>query len=122
MHIIHFAAGVVHLGFRAGALAVGKRQVRSRRSYGQAITRKDFTALPLREFDMLWNKCLTGLSKAELAPGQRLGEPRLIHITVEGSSGLTRERPWCLTMELRYQSTEQIYVKPVLADGETRIQ
>jgi hypothetical protein len=86
---------------------------------GQAITRKDFTALPLREFDMLWNKRLTGLSKTELAAGQRLGEPRLIHITVEGASGLTRENPWTLTMELRYQSTEQIYVKPVLPDRES---
>lgn len=86
---------------------------------GQAITRKDFTALPLRLFDMLWYKRLTGLSKAELGPGQKFGEPRLIHITVEGSSGLTRDNPWSLTMELRYQSTEQIYVKPVLSDGET---
>ena len=42
MHIIHFAAGVVHLGFRAGALAVGKRQVRSRRSYRPSDNKKGF--------------------------------------------------------------------------------
>ena len=98
---------------------LGKGKASAKVRTGQAITRKDFTALPLREFDMLWNKRLTGLSKAELAPGQQFGEPRLIHITVEGASGLTREKPWSLTMELRYQSTEQLYVKPVLPDGET---
>ncbi len=80
---------------------------------GQPVTRKDFTALPLREFNLLWNQTVTGLSKAELGPGQKLGEPRLIHITVHGSTGLTAEAPWSLTMELRYQSSEQIYVKPV---------
>ncbi len=80
---------------------------------GQPVTRKDFTAIPLREFGLLWNKTLTALSKGDLAHGQKPGEPRLIHITVNGTEGLTREDPWSLTMELRYQSTEQIYVKPV---------
>lgn len=80
---------------------------------GQAVTRKDFTALPLREFNLLWHKTLTALSKVEAGPEQKPGEPRLIHITVHGAKGLTLEQPWSLTMELRYQSSEQIYVKPV---------
>ena len=80
---------------------------------GQPVTRKDFTAIPLREFNLLWNQTLTALSKAELGPGQKPGEPRLIHITVSGAQGLTQAEPWSLTMELRYQSTELIYVKPV---------
>jgi len=80
---------------------------------GQPVTRKDFTALPLREFNLLWHKTLTGLSKHELGPDQKPGEPRLIHITVHGSRGLAQEEQWSLTMELRYQSSEQIYVKPV---------
>ncbi len=87
---------------------------------GQPVTRKDFTAIPLREFSLLWNQTLTALSKAELGPDQKLGEPRLIHITVCGAQGLTQAEPWSLTMELRYQSTELIYVKPV-ERGETDI-
>jgi predicted ATPase len=87
---------------------------------GQPVTRKDFTAIPLREFNLLWNQTLTALSKAELGPDQKPGEPRLIHITVSGSQGLTQAEPWSLTMELRYQSTELIYVKPVEL-GETDI-
>ena len=86
---------------------------------GQPVSRKDFTALPLREFNLLWNQTLTGLSKSELEKDQKLGEPRLIHITVHGTKGLTNEKPWSLKMELRYQSTELIYVKPIdLPNGE----
>jgi hypothetical protein len=68
----------------------------------------------------LWHQTLTALSKAELGPDQRPGEPRLIHIPVSGAQGLTQADPWSLTMELRYQSTELIYVKPV-GLGETDI-
>jgi energy-coupling factor transporter ATP-binding protein EcfA2 len=85
---------------------------------GQPVTRKDFTALPLREFSLLWHKTLTALRKSELGPKQQLGEPRLIHITVHGSKGFSPGPGWSLTMELRYQSTEQIYVKPVIPAGK----
>ena len=106
-------------GRGTGGKAIGDKKPSAKQRTGQPVTRKDFTALPLREFNLLWNETLTGLSKAELGPAQKLGEPRLIHITVEGSAGLTMESPWSLTMELRYQSSEQIYVKPVnLTDGE----
>ena len=59
-----------------------------------------------------------GVKKGELGPDQKLGEPRLIHITVHGTKGFSTLEPWSLTMELRYQSTEQIYVKPVNLTGE----
>ena len=88
---------------------ISKAKIRT----GQPVTRKDFTALPLREFGLLWHRTVTGLSKLELGPDQKPGEPRLIHITVHGSRGLTLEDPWSLCMELRYQSSEQIYVKPI---------
>ncbi len=80
---------------------------------GQPVTRKDFVALPLREFGLLWNQTKTGLTRAERKPDQKPGEPRLIQLTVHGTQGLTEESPWQLTMELRYQSPEQIYAKPV---------
>jgi predicted ATPase len=90
----------------------GRSKARPKIRTGQPVTRKDFTAIPLREFDLLWNDTQTALSKSELGEGQKPGEPRLIHITVHGTTGLTTDNPWALTMELRYQSTEQIYVKP----------
>jgi len=102
---------------KTGKLQASKAKSRT----GQPVTRKDFTALPLREFSLLWNETVTGLTKGELGPGQKPGEPRLIHISLHGSNGLTTEDPWSLTMELRYQSTEQIYVKPFnIEDGIPR--
>lgn len=82
------------------------------------ITRKDFTALPLREFDLLWRDRSTALSRTELDAGQKLGEPRLIHITVKGTEGFQQNNPWALTMELRYQGPEQIYVKPIPSEDD----
>lgn len=79
------------------------------------LTRRDFTALPLREFDLLWNNRSTALTKDELSAEQKPGEPRLIHITVTGSQGFHVKPEWSLTMELRYQGPEQIYVKPILS-------
>jgi len=103
---------------RVNADKTGKPKPRTAKMRtGQPITRKDFTAIPLREFNLLWYETLTALSKAELSPDQQPGEPRLIQITVSGAKGLTsQEKPWSLTMELRYQSTELIYVKPLELD------
>ena len=95
----------------------GPRVSRARIRTGQPVTRKDFTALPLREFNLLWNATQTGLSKDQLEPGQKLGEARLIHLTLHGAVGLTHGHPWKLTVELRYQSSEQIYVKPIDLDN-----
>lgn len=75
----------------------GKSKAGPKIRTGQPVTRKDFTAIPLREFDLLWNDTQTALSKAELKEGQKPGEPRLIHITVHGTAGLTTDNPWSLT-------------------------
>lgn len=104
---------------RQSPAQAGKTSKSPRIRTGQPVTRKDFTAIPLREFNLLWHNTQTALSKAELKEDQKPGEPRLIHITVHGSQGLTRANPWSLTMELRYQSTEQIYVKPVGLEEST---
>lgn len=101
--------------WRLGKGRSGKAKQRA----GTPVTRKDFTALPLREFNLLWHSRSTGLTKGELGPGQSPGEPRLIHITVNGTAGLTLDKRWALTMELRYQGPEQIYVKPIdLAESQ----
>ncbi len=94
------------------------RTGKARQRAGIPLTRKDFTALPLREFDLLWNDRSTALSKDELGPDQKPGEPRLIHISVTGSTGFQRTAEWSLTMELRYQGPEQIYVKPIQGESD----
>jgi len=76
---------------------------------GVPLTRKDFTALPLREMNLLWTDTLTALRKEDAAVGQRPGQHRVLTITLEGR---TPDGPWKLTFEFRYQSTELIYVKP----------
>jgi predicted ATPase len=100
--------------WRQGKGRTGKAKKRA----GTPLTRKDFTALPLREFDLLWRERSTALLNNELSPEQKPGEPRLIHITVKGAEGFQKSDPWSLTMELRYQGPEQIYVKPIPAEGE----
>jgi predicted ATPase len=94
------------------------RTGKAKQRAGIPLTRKDFTALPLREFDLLWNDRSTALNKDELGPDQKPGEPRLIHISVSGSTGFQRTDEWSLTMELRYQGPEQIYVKPIQGESE----
>ncbi len=75
---------------------------------GVPLTRKDFTALPLREMNLLWTNTLTALKREDAAAGQKPGQPRVLTITLEGTpAGL-----WELTFEFRYQNTELIYVKP----------
>ena len=53
---------------------------------GVQITRKDFTAIPLREMNLLWTDTSTGLRKNELRGGQKLGQPRVMSIGVADST------------------------------------
>lgn len=82
---------------------------RTRQRTGVPLTRKDFTALPLREMNLLWTDTLTALKKDELRGGQQLGQPRVLTITLAGSE---RGEPWELGFEFRYQNSELLYVKP----------
>ena len=82
---------------------------RAKQRTGVPISRKDFTALPLREMGLLWTDTSTGLKKDELQEGQKLGQPRVMSITLKGvESG----ESWESTFEFRYTSSEQITVKP----------
>jgi len=72
--------------WRQGKGKTGKAKKRA----GTPLTRKDFTALPLREFDLLWRERSTALLTDELSPGQKPGEPRLIHITVKGAEAFQK--------------------------------
>ncbi len=76
---------------------------------GVPITRKDFTALPLREMNLLWSERDTAYGKDEKF-GKKPGEPKLISITLWGRNP-NSEDVWNLGVTFRYTNKEQIYVK-----------
>lgn len=86
---------------------------RAKQRTGIPMTRKDFTVLSLREMKLLWTNTGTGLTKDELKDGQHFGPPRVLAISLEGE---TQGEAWELTFEFRYQSTEQVYVRPATED------
>jgi predicted ATPase len=75
---------------------------------GFPVSRKDFTAIPLRDMDLLWFNRSTAYSKDEKADSKP-GQPKLATIGIEGR-GLGSEL-WQVKVSLRYTSREQIYVK-----------
>jgi predicted ATPase len=79
---------------------------------GVPITRKDFTAIPVRELKHLWTNASTALRQEELGEGQRLGQPRILEITIRGKNG--DGVSWELPLEFHYQNSELISVKPPL--------
>jgi predicted ATPase len=81
----------------------------ARERTGVPLTRKDFTALPLREMNLLWTGTRTAFRKEDVPPEQQPGQPRVLTISLNGR---TKDGPWDLSFEFRYQSTELVYVKP----------
>lgn len=80
----------------------------ARRRSGVPMTRLEFTAVPLREMNLLWED-------RRVAP--RASEPRdrrFIEIVVEGRSEGT---PWRCGLEFQYANPETIYVRPLNAKG-----
>jgi len=77
---------------------------------GVRITRKDFTAIPLRELNLLWHERQTAYRKGEGGPTTKPGAHRLIQIKVEAE---TQGKPWELSVELRYENPELLYAIPV---------
>jgi predicted ATPase len=85
---------------------------KARQRTGVPVSRNDFTAIPLREMNLLWFERDTGYSKGE-KEGMDAGQPKLVAITIFGRDQNTN---WSLTVTLRYANKEQIYIK--LADGQ----
>jgi predicted ATPase len=77
----------------------------AKKKAGVPITRKDFTAIPLREMSLLWTDGATALTKDEGKPGF----PKYMEIGLDHQDG---SQDWSLTFEFRCQSSEQVYVKP----------
>jgi len=76
---------------------------------GVAISRRDFTSIPLREMNLLWTDRSTALYKEELKEGQKLGTPRLLEIEVKGKGA---KGDWCLILEFAYRYPDLIHVRP----------
>jgi len=77
---------------------------------GVRISRKDFTAIPLRDLNLLWQDRRTAFRKDDGPPGTRPGTHKLIGIHVEGEDD---KGEWALPFELRYENTELLYAIPV---------
>jgi len=80
---------------------------------GVRISRKDFTAIPLRELNLLWHERHTAYRKGEGDPAMKAGTHKLIRIDVAGE---TNGADWFLPFELRYENPELLYAIPVIND------
>ena len=79
---------------------------RAVRRSGVAITRADFTAVPLREMNLLWEgRKVTG-------PRGMSGTRRLIEIVVEGRAG---GEEWTCGIEFQYSNPEVVHMRPLRA-------
>ncbi|MCJ7779134.1 MAG: ATP-binding protein [Sedimentisphaerales bacterium] len=85
---------------------------------GVPVSRKDFTAIPLREMNLLWTNRDTAYSKDE-KPSTKPGQPKLVIIGIEGEG--PGSESWQVKVSLRYTSREQIYVKLLDKDDKPLI-
>ena len=70
---------------------------------GVALTRRDFTAVPIREMNLLWkDRVVSG--------GGGPGASRLMEIVVEGRS---HGQNWECGLEFQYANREMVYVRPL---------
>lgn len=85
---------------------------KARQPKGVGITRRDFTAIPLREMNLLWTDASTSLRRDEAeAIGHKQGHPRPMVIELEGTD--SQAQPWTLAFEFIYQNAEMVSVRPV---------
>lgn len=92
----------------------GTRTSRARQRTGIPVSRRDFSAVPLRDMNLLWWNRDTAYSRAE-RPGTKPGEPKLVRVTASGID--SRGVPWDIGVSIRYTSREQVYIKLVDASG-----
>jgi predicted ATPase len=78
---------------------------------GVPITRAEFTAVPLREMNLLWE------DRRVSGDGAKPGTPRLIEIVLEGD---TEGVNWQCGLEFQYANPELIYVRPCNAKSLTQ--
>lgn len=84
----------------------GKRQSKRRIS----LTADEFTALPLREMNLLWENRRTAVAR-KTEKGKVTSEARPIVITLTGDG--PHLEPWQLAIEFMYASQKLIYARPI---------
>ena len=111
------AISVWNLGVQRWKLARSEKSRAIDRT-GVPLTRKDFTALPLGNMDFLWTHRDTHYRKDEEVD-KKAGRPKLIEVILHGKE--PDDSRWVLGVSLRFNSTEQIYVKLIKEDGQSMI-
>lgn len=92
----------------------GAKTSRARQRTGIPVSRRDFSAVPLRDMNLLWWNRDTAYSRAE-RPGVEAGAPKLVRVTASGTD--SHGQTWDLGVTIRYTSREQVYIKLVDAAG-----
>lgn len=108
------AVAVWNLGIQRWRQERGTAKSKAALRTGVPVSRKDFTAIPLREMNLLWTDRATAYTKDD-DPNTKPGQPKLVTIAVQGTE--VQGKPWQVNVALSYQSREQIYVKPLDKDG-----
>lgn len=92
---------------------------RATERYGIPVTRSEFTAVPLRDIKHLWTNASAHLKKADVDDGGAPGQPRRLFVELSGSfpAEAADGEDWALGFELKYQSSEQVYVRPSIQDA-----
>jgi hypothetical protein len=97
-------------------LAEHAESSRAKQRTGVPVSRNDFTAIPLREMNLVWFERDTAYRKGE-KEGVDAGQPKLSAITLFGRGAQGAE--WNLAVTLRYANKEQIYIKLADESGNT---
>jgi len=82
---------------------------KAKKRTGVAITRQDFSAIPLREMNLLWTDRSAALSKDDVSGDQKPGTPRLLSISLHGNGPA---QTWELTIEFTYRYPDLVHVRP----------
>lgn len=82
----------------------GERKSKARERAGVAITRSDFTAVPLSHMNLLW------ADRRVSRGGETPGAPQLIEIVIEGTGD---DGAWRCGLEFQYANPEMVYVRPM---------
>jgi len=90
--------------------ALGKWLESGRTTQRTGVSRKEFSSVPLIEFNQLWT------DKSTKNPNGK--SPRRLIIEVHGEGGGLTNLRWELGMEFIYTNKDQVYVKPTVSRAE----
>ncbi len=98
-----------HFAFRAWQKK--KSASTSKQRGGVSLTRKEFLAVPVQRFNLLWTDASTALKRNE-GGGRGAANPRIMEISLEGDD--ETKTSWQHTMKFRHANSELVYANPGL--------